>query len=117
MDNCVISNLYSNSSFNNVNPRLEWRNNMDGTYRFWTLKGGLENRPIPQHEKIREIYDFVFYYAMDEYMNGATFEKCLALVEEKYGKMNQEMIDYLKTCPYDAGNRAGLLIEEPNHYE
>lgn len=110
-------NNYDHSSFDEPNHRLEWRNNGDGTYRYWTLSKGLENRPIPHHDNIRAIYNFVFDYAMDEYMNGATFEKCLALVEEKYGKMNQEMIDYLKTCPYDAGNRAGLLIEEPYHYE
>ena len=113
----IAAAYYSNSSFDNVNRGLEWNNNMDGTYRYWIPGKGNEYRPIPQHENIRAIYSFVFDYAMDEYMHGGTFEKCLALVEEKYGKMSQEMIDYLKACPYDAGSRAGLLREEPDHYE
>lgn len=113
----IAAVYYSNSSFDNVNRGLEWNNNMDGTYRYWIPGKGNEYRQIPHHDHIREIYDFVFHYAMDEYMNSGTFEKCLALVEEKYGKMSQEMIDYLKACPYDAGDRAGLLREEPDHYE
>lgn len=111
------SHNYDHSSFNEVNHRLEWNNNGNGTYRYWIPFKGVEERPIPCHADMEEIYRFVFDYAMNEYMNGATFEKCLTLVEEKYGKMSQEMVDYLKACPYDAGDRAGLLIEEPNHYE
>lgn len=109
--------FYSNSSFDNVNSGLEWNNNMDGTYRHSVPGMGSEYRAIPKHDKIKEIYDFVFQYAMQGYGYGATFNECLKLVTEKFGEMSVEMIDYLKSCPYDAGDRAGMLRDDPSHYD
>lgn len=108
---------YTHSSFANTNPLIEWNNNKDGTYRYWSRDTGMETRPIPNHEKIGEIYNTVFTFARDEYLEvGCTFENCMKMVTEKFGEMGQGMIDYLRACPWDAGSRAGLLIEEPDHY-
>lgn len=111
----VIFPNYKESSLNASNPRLEWCNNHDGTYRPKNGRG--ESKPIPEHPRLREMYNFVFTTARDEYMSTkGNFPDIMQAVTEKFGEVDDAITDYLFSCPYDAGSRAGLLIEEPDHY-
>lgn len=111
--------VYTASSFAKSNWRVEWNNNGDGTYRRPNVgKLGVTNVPIPEHENIAQIYSMAFDYARDNYMTtGATYEKCLDLIKAKYGELTTEMTDYIYHCPWNAGQRAGLLIEDPHFYD
>lgn len=97
----------------------EWNGNNDGTYRTYDKVNRCYcNKPIPERPNFAEIYWEVYNYACDGYMIvGTSFEKCMEIVEKKFGPIDEDYRDYLRQCPYDAGRRAGLLIEEPDHYE
>lgn len=101
-----------------VNPRYDWNATGFGTYWYHKLQGGFEERPIPKHPQLREIYNLAFDFACENYCKAkGTLSNCIALVEEQFGPMSQEMRDYITYGPYDAGDRAGMLREEPDHYE
>lgn len=106
------------SDSNISHSQHEWNNNGDGTYWSHNKEAGMIRKKIPSHPRMREIYDFAYHFACDNYCTAwGTFEKCFEKVEEKFGKMSEEMRDYILRGPWDAGDRAGLLIEEPDHYE
>ena len=95
----------------------DWHTNCDGTYCSWSKEQGYHNRVIPAHPEMNKIYKVVFNYALEGYTRSdCIFEKCIEQVEEKFGKLSEDVKDYLEHCPYDAGLRAGMLIEEPDHY-
>lgn len=100
-----------------INPRFDWNNTGEGSYWFHKPQGGFEERPIPNHPKLREIYELAFDYALDNSWNGGTIAECCSKIEEKFGQIDQAMRDYIAYGPYDAGDRAAMLREDPNHYE
>lgn len=108
----------SNVSYPSSSPMYEWNNNRDGTYRTYDKSYCPISKPIPQHAHLNEIYNYVFNYACDGYTwANRTYEKCMEEVREKFGEISDELEEYLFRCPWDAGNRCGLLIEEPDHYD
>lgn len=106
------------STLKRINHRYDWNSNGDGTYTFHQRKGGFEERPIPEHPQLDEIYSFAFNFARDNYCTTyGSFSNCMKEIEEKFGKVSDEVRDYIENCPFDAGDRAGMLIEDPHHYE
>lgn len=108
------------SSYDNPNLKMEWRNNGDNTY--WVKKriidGSPEQRPIPWHPKIREMYDFVYTTAFECYCSSeGGWDNIKVKLVEKYGEISEEIMTYLYSCPYDCGSRCGLLKEDPHFYD
>lgn len=97
--------------------KMDWNRNYNNTYCFHKPKGGFEDRPIPSHPCLGEIYTFAFEYAYEHYCKTGGFEECLKQIEERFGPIDLAVKNYIINCPYDAGDRAGMLREDPNHYD
>lgn len=104
----------------NINYRLDWNSRRNGTYRTGEFdeKRNEICKPIPNHPQIKNIYDDVYDYVYEEYWyTNCKLETCLQKIEEKYGKLTQDIIDYIIQCPWKAGSRAAYLKEDPNFYD
>lgn len=105
-ENCP-ADIPSASEDWNINPE-------EGTYR----TGGGRVRPIPQHPALKDMYWFVFNLTRERYgYKDAFWQYIEKEVVKRFGKLDDEVMDFLMNCPHDAGYRAGMLIEEPDHYE
>ena len=106
--------------------RTDWNNNFDGTYfcrydkdlnRVPLCEQGEIDSKIPDFPKLQEIYYHVYNWAFDNYFNGSSAKKAIADAEKHFGELPENVKRYLASCAFEAGDRAALLVEEPDHYD